>query len=514
MSQVGSEVAEVPDHGRAPRTLGREVREGTSGDIPRGRVRALAHAGVIAALFLLAALIVLPPFGFPPTIPPFAPDNIDALSLGAFNDPWFFFSHGGAVWRPLTYSTLWGQYELGGLDISAFVSFNVLLWVACASLVYATVYFHTRLILAAAPAALVMLTDDRSFTALVWFIERQSLLASIFGLLALLSAHRLIRQSQPSRGTLAVLLLLLLAAATSKEFGLAFAFGVVTIGLLHPSRRRELVGVGVGALVVYGLARGLAGGLNFGSGAENNRGFNDAESDLGLCEVMGWGANPREVCYGKLGLVEQLGQYAWNIGASFVGIFIGPLLDTSGYLLAPDFLGSALGGPDWYAGFAVRDLIVPMIVTALAVVAFWKRPRVALPLLAIIAANALLDLQYYRPRNVVVGMVALHVAAGIGIPPTFAIIKRYLRRFEGRPPLWPAITRRGRALAAIACVLGLAAILMSQAGDLSEQLDGAYTGYAERDPCDAAEEYGSEMPNLLKEKYGLPGRCQYYPAPY
>ena len=498
---------------RAGATVGQEVRGESPGELRRP-VRGFAHAGVIAALLLLAALIVLPPFGFPPSIPPFAPDNIDALSLGAFHEPWFFFTHGGAVWRPLTYSTLWAQYELGGLDIAAFVSFNVLLWVACASLVYAVVYSQTRLLLAAAPAALVMLTDDRVFSPLVWFIERQSLFASIFGLLAVLIAYRLVQGSGPSRVKLAALFLLLLAAATSKEFGLAFAFGIVAIGVLHPSRRRELVGISVGALVVYGALRGLAGGLNFGSGAETNRGFSDTDSDLGLCEVMGWGANPREVCYGELGLIEQLGQYAWNIGASFVGIFISPVIHGNGYLLAPDVLGSALGGPDWYAGFAVRDLIVPCIVTALALVAFWKRPRVALPLLAIIAANAVLDFQYYRPRNVIVGMVALHVAAGIGIPPAFEIVRRYLRRFEGRPPLWPAIARRGRALAAIACVLGLAAILTTQAGDLSDQLEGAHAGYGERDPCDAAEQYGSEMPNLLKEKYGLPGRCAFSPAPY
>ena len=469
---------------------------------------------MIAAILLLAALIVWPPFGFPPSIPPFAPDNIDALSLGAFNDPWFFLSHGGAVWRPVTYSTLWAQYQLGGLDISAFVTFNVLLWIACASLVYAHVYFHTRLIFAAAPAALVMLTDERVFTPLVWFIERQSLLASIFGLLALLGAYRLVQRAGPSRGMLAALFLLLLAAAMSKEFGLAFAFGVGAIGMLHSSRRRELIGISLAALTVYGLLRGIAGGWNFGSGAETNRGFNDAESDLGLCEVMGWGANPRKVCYGELGLGEQLAQYAWNIGASFVGVFFSPVIHQNGYLLAPDFLGSALGGPDWYEGFTVGSLIVPCIITALAVVAFWKLPKVALPLLAVIVANAALDFQYYRPRNVIVGMVALHVAAGIGIPPTFEIIKRHLRRFEGRRPPLHAIARRAPALVAIVFVLGLAGTLASQASDLSNQLEGAHTGYGERDPCDAADQYGSEMPNLLKEKYGLPGRCPFRPAPY
>jgi hypothetical protein len=127
---------------------------------------------VIAAIVLLATLIIWPAFGLLPSIPPFTPDNIDALALGAFPDPWFFFSHGGAVWRPLTYSTLWVQYELGDLDVTAFLTFNVVMWITCALLVYAVVYFHTRLIWAAAPAALVMLTDERLFSPVVWFLER------------------------------------------------------------------------------------------------------------------------------------------------------------------------------------------------------------------------------------------------------------------------------------------------------------------------------------------------------
>ena len=477
-------------------------------------VRGLAHAGVFAGIVLLAALIVWQPLGIPPSIPPFAPDNIDALALGAFHDPWFFLTNGGAVWRPLNYSTLWAQYQMGGLDVDAFVGFNALLWIACASLVYALVYFHTRLIWAAAPAALVMVTDERVFSPLVWIIERQSLLASIFGLLAMLSAYRLIRHERKSRGTLALLGLLLVAAATSKEFGLAFVFGVVTIGVLHPSRRRELIGTGVAALMVYGLLRGIAGGWNFGSGAETNRGFSDTESDLGLCEVMGFGANPYEVCYGELALHEQLAQYAWNIGASFVAIFFNPLIHGNGYLLAPDLLASTLGGPDYYIGFAVRGLIVPFVITALAVVAFWTRPKVALPLLAVIAANAVLDFQYYRPRNVIVGMVALHVAAGIGISPTFEIVKRQLRRFEGRRPPLHAIARRAPALVAVVFALAVAWALQWQASRLSDQLEAAHTGYSERDPCEAADQYGSEMPNRIKEEYGLPGRCPFRPAPY
>jgi hypothetical protein len=111
-------------------------------------------------------------------------------------------------------------------------------------------------------------------------------------------------------------------------------------------------------------------------------------------------------------------------------------------------------------------------------------------------------------------MVALHVAAGIGIPPTVEIIKRFARRFEARRPIWPAIARRAPVLGAVAAVLGLAVILNSQASELSDQLEGARIGYAERDPCDAADQYGSEIPNLLVEKYGLPKRCPFKPAPY
>ena len=75
---------------------------------------------------------------------------------------------------------------------------------------------------------------------------------------------------------------------------------------------------------------------------------------------------------------------------------------------------------------------MPFIVTGLAIVAWWKRPAIALPLLVVIVANALLCFQYYRPRLIIVGMVALHIAAGIGIAPTLEILKQAARRLRRR----------------------------------------------------------------------------------
>src|SRR5687767_4809059 len=133
--------------------------------------RGLPHVIAIGVLCGLAALIIWPAFGFPPSIPPFGVDNVYALELGAYTDPASSFNSAEQVWRPITYSTLWAQYEISELDLSAFFSVNIVLWIVCASLVYALVYFHTRLVLAAAAAAFITLTDERAFSPLILIIE-------------------------------------------------------------------------------------------------------------------------------------------------------------------------------------------------------------------------------------------------------------------------------------------------------------------------------------------------------
>ena len=465
------------------------------------------HLIAIAALSVLAAFIAWPAFGFPPSLPPFGPDNVFALELGTYADPGIFFSSAEQVWRPLTYSSLWAQYQISGLDLGAFFGVNIVLWIACAAVVYALVYAHTHLVLAAAAAAFITLTDDRMFSPLVLIIERQSALAAIFGLMALLVAHQCARRERRGRGYLAAVFVLLFLAAISKEFGLAFAFGVAAIGLLN--RRRDVLAVGFGALIAYGVVRGLIGGFVFGGGVEASDGFKETSSDTGLCETMGYGANPRDICYGELTTLEELAQFAWNVGASFVAIFVPTVISSTGYLLAPDFLATTLGGPDDYAGFLVASLILPSVVTGLAVVAFLKRPATTLPLLVVIVANALLCFQYYRPRLVIVGMVALHVAAGIGIPPTLEILKKQLRRLGARietavRPLRPS----GPSLLIVVLLLATGGAVISRSVALADDLEGFRESHEVRDPCDAAEVYDvSDMPNRLKEKFGLPGRC-------
>ncbi len=474
-------------------------------------VRGLPHVISIGALSVLGALIFWPAFGFPPSIPPFGPDNVYALELGAYDDPTAFFT-ADQVWRPVTYSTLWAQYQISELDISAFFGVNIVLWLACASLVYGLVYAHTGLLFAAAAAGLITLTDERMFSPLVLIIERQSVLAAVFGILALAAAHHYARDERCGRGFLAAIVVLLFLAALSKEFGLAFAFGVAAIGLLN--RRRELLVVAFGVLVAYGVGRALSGGLQFGSGVAPGEGYASGDSDKGLCETMGFGANPRDVCYGELTLPEQLAQYAWNIGASFVGIFFPPVISPEGYLRAPDVLASTLGGPDYYVGFTVASLIVPAIITVLALVACWKRPAIALPLLAVVVANAALDFQYYRPRNVVVGMVALFVAAGIGIPPAIEILKKQLHRVDARwgDRLSARLRASAPALLILLLLVGTGAAVVSRATALAGDLEGARASHETRDPCDAGEVYGfSEFQNRLKEEFGLPGRCRPQP---
>ena len=155
----------------------------------------LWHVGVMGALAALTALVVLPAIGLPPLPQPYNHDNIWALSLGAdplgsyFTDP----PDGVNRYRPFTYVTLWAQYQIGGLDPSAYFAINIALWIACGCVVYALGYMLGRSWLAAGVAAFLLLVDDRGMAAIVWVPERATTIACLMGGIALLLAYRLPR---------------------------------------------------------------------------------------------------------------------------------------------------------------------------------------------------------------------------------------------------------------------------------------------------------------------------------
>jgi hypothetical protein len=95
----------------------------------------------------------------------------------------------------------------------------------------------------------------------------------------------------------------------------------------------------------------------------------------------------------------ELAQHAYNIGAAFLGTFFPFLFTGKGALTS---------------SVSVPLAIWSLIVTGLAIVAWVRSPRRALPFLVLIVANSVLGLALYRQRNLLVGVAGLYAAAALG----------------------------------------------------------------------------------------------------
>src|SRR6185436_8455391 len=126
-------------------------------------------------------------------------------------------------WRPLSFATLWLQYRWQHLDhLGAYHAVNILFWVMCVWIVYQLIVHFTSSRLAAAIVSGLLVTDVRAITAVTNIIERQTTLATMFGL----GAIWVVAGDSTKRigtGKCVAIGLLCLASALSKEYGLAFA---------------------------------------------------------------------------------------------------------------------------------------------------------------------------------------------------------------------------------------------------------------------------------------------------
>jgi hypothetical protein len=287
------------------------------------------------------------------------------------------------AYRPVAYTALWLQEQTTGLRFTPLFAASLGLVVACALALYALIYGLTRSWAAATLLTAAFAVDDRWFAVAVWIIERQSSLAALFGVLALLAVHRLAPRPDRRRLLLAGVFLLLLGAALSKEYGLAFAGAVPLFAFAQRLPWRPFVLVSALVAVTYGVLRFAVAGGAAGEYCNNMGYFRTLRADLCYSSLSGW---------------EQLTQHAYNVGATVVGTFVPPLFDTYGVI--------DVSRPHVFA--------VPVGIALLAVVGAVKRPRLALPLLFLVVGNAALNFMVYRERNQIIGMVGLYGAATVG----------------------------------------------------------------------------------------------------
>jgi len=255
----------------------------------------------------------------------------------------------------------------------------VLLWTACAWLVWRIVYGLTRSFTPALLAAAIVLVDPRAIVTII-VLEHASSLACVFGLIAI----TLVIDAGDRRlsGAKAIALcLLLLASALSKEYGLAFT-GAVTLWSLR-ERRTDMAAPAAIAGAAY-----LAMRFVFASGPVPPHAY---------CQQSGYFLSTRTVCFDAIH-ADVITQAAYNVAATAVGSVL-PWLFTPNGQIDPQ--------PVWLIDS----------VAWLAVVAFgcWRTPRFRSLILLVVACNAILSFALYRDRDHVVAVCVLGIAAGIGV---------------------------------------------------------------------------------------------------
>jgi hypothetical protein len=350
------------------------------------------------------------------TVLPYSVDNDAGWVQINFLHPLSFFARTDSrlpFYRPLGELTDWIQYQFFGIDPSIFFVVNILIWIGVGVIVYFLVRLLTKSSLAGLLAGLALVVEGRAESVIFTIGDRSASLACLFGGAALLLAYRASFQGRVGLISGGGIVVLLIGAFLSKEYGLAFGFAVALIGLLtRPDKRWILLSLAVGAVVIYGAMRvGLAGSVN-----------------TGYCDGMGFFWKDRSVCFGHAQPPQypestlltggaRLEQHAWNVGSMFVGTFLPGLFDAEGtlrYVSFASFLNDAQGAQGGRLVLHNYDFVPALVVLGLAILGWIKEPRRSLPFLGLIVANAVLSAYLYRTRNQIGGLVGLYASAGIG----------------------------------------------------------------------------------------------------
>ena len=321
-------------------------------------------------------------------------------------------------WRPLSYATVWLQYRWAGTEhLWSYYLVNLALWTGCGWISYLIVRDLTQSTAAGIVAAILVVTSTQIVGSLVLIMERQTLLASLFGLAAW---RGLVKAGDGALSPLAwvSVAVLLTASALSKEYGLAFVGAVLCYGLTQ--RRRDLASAGIAAAALYGVSR-----LAFAGGAVTP-----------FCDENGYFFGARDVCFDSVNAVT-VSQTAYNLVATAMASLLpGTFFDDGRIDLSPRWLG------------------ISAVVFAVAVVGWRKGPPAARMGLLVIGLNTLLNFGVYRSRNHLPALCAVAIAAGVGLP----VVKAAIQARSGSM-LTRAVT--------VAAVLGLLSVRVSVTRELT-----------------------------------------------
>jgi hypothetical protein len=413
---------------------------------------------LLLGLALYKAIFVIQPLDF---------DNLYILGLVhdrplsdiLRGDPWIF-----PEWRPLAFFTVWVEYrllQLAGVPVHFLV--NLLLWTSCAWLVYRIVHQLTAHHGAAFLAGMFLYFDRRSSEALTWIVERQTLMACMFGLAAVLVKLR--SSEDATRFTKPAIALLLLASALSKEYGVAFALAFVAHGVL--TGRRRLVMPAMAAIGSYALLRVVVAGGALAT----------------FCEDMGFFWSSAKHCLEPANPLA-LPQMVYNAGASALAATMSGLFNGEGEIsLVPHRIG------------------ISLVFIALGVLGLRRGDAVIRVAALLPLTTGVMNLMLYRPRNQLIGVAGLAICAGAGM----AVLR--VREM----PRWHPRLRAAAAL--LICLL-----LARKAYDARARVIEQVIDINGQEPCESGvleRRIGQQITPLIKRHYGLPNPdCRATPAAF
>jgi len=436
----------------------------------RERAAALAPPAWAAHALALAAVAAMGWFAFAPVLgtPPLDYDNLFELSatLGSPQSiypgtPEAFFTMVSAGYRPLPYFSMWAQYQLTGVASVPLFLFNIVAATLCGVATYLLGHRLTRSVALALGAALLLLVDIRISSSITQIVTRTQTMACLFGLGALILAYRGRPRSAPVLAGVAVLLF---AALLCKEYAAAAVAAVFVLGLLTSGEGGlRLAGAAVGAFALYAAIRIS---IDPGGGIE------------GYCETLGYFFESREACYGRATVSDaivltgrdQIYQHLYNVVGGFVAILLPLFFEGDGSIIPSSELPATWG------------VAAGLTIFALALVGWIARPRQTLPLLAMVAGNALTMFLLYRTRNVLLGAAGVYLSAAVGLSFLLAWSReKAAARSLGVPRLGVGVLRVAGIFAVVALTVS---VLVDGVDDERSALEEYRASVPARFPCE------------------------------
>lgn len=322
---------------------------------------------IALALIALVTTIHLPAL----LTPPFVADTLGAIDQALKSNAEIWLeptSTANGFYRPLSFWTLKIQVDLLGVHMPLLWATNLVLLSAAFFVMHKVACRLGATPLVAAVTLLVIAGDGVWQVPMFWLSDRQALLATLFGWLAVLALLR-----RPDAWGALCAGIALVAATLSKETAYAYVPTLLWLAWAHVERPLPKLAL-IAALALAALCWRIwiVGGMFGGRLA----------------------ASP------DIAMVDRVAEYAWNIFANFLGILYRPLFDS-------------VGAFDPSRPLAARGNWVFVFLALLAIAAVKLRPRAAVPLLLMIAGNALVMFVEYRARNHMPGFAAIGMLAAL-----------------------------------------------------------------------------------------------------